>query len=74
MRRNFRFFRFVSGLVDNCCSFLDFGFKFADIFVIENRLPAINDAYACKSCSRRPCFGKNIGFKYTVLGNFQFVF
>jgi hypothetical protein len=62
--RNFRFFLFVSGPLDNCCIFLDFGLKFAEIFAIENRLPSVHSTSYC----RRSRFGKNIGFQIYSAG------
>ncbi len=35
--------RFSIALLHNNCQDLDFGVKFNEIFVIENRLPAVND-------------------------------
>jgi hypothetical protein len=49
MRYIFKFFkiyvnRSAQGPLQNCCSLFDFEFKLAEIFVIENRHFAINDA------------------------------
>jgi hypothetical protein len=45
--------QFGRGRLHICCNLFDFGFKFEEIFVIENRLPAFNDAQVSKISAER---------------------